>query len=101
MVFIVSITTEYTDSFVISAVKNVAQSEVFATAISGPACTDTMLAYMGFDKPTNTITVNTTGCSISLAKIAGIVETKVCGAKVPRGSASLMCSGTLYTLIGE
>lgn len=101
MVFIVSITTEYTDSFVISAVKNAAQSETFAVAMSSPACTNTTLAYMSFDKSINTIVVNTTGCPVSLAKIAGIVETKICGAKVPQGSASMLCSGTIYTLISE
>jgi len=97
-VFVLNIIEEYTDSFVLASVKNVINSEVSQAVLKNPDCAGGYLSSMQFSKVENKITVNVVGCSIDLVKMAGIINTKMCGASSPTGGLTFICSGTTYTL---
>ena len=97
--FTISIADEYTDSFVLSAVKNAAESEASKVALQTPGCQNTTIKSMAFSKDTNTITLTMNGCLIDSSQVAGAVETSICGAKSPSGINIIICGGTKYTLI--
>jgi hypothetical protein len=97
-VFILAITDEYSDTFVLSSVKNTVENEISRVALSQPGCSNTSLVWMRFSKATSTIDLNISGCQVDLSKVAGIVETKVCNARSPTGGNTLVCSGTTYTI---
>ena len=97
--FTLSIANEYTDSFVLSAVKNTIESEASKLALQTPGCENTAMKEMIFSKGTNTITFGMTGCPIVVSKVTGIVETKLCGAKAQSGTDTFRCSGIIYRLV--
>jgi hypothetical protein len=97
-VFMLATTEEYTDTFVLSAVKNAVEHETAYVSLSQPECTGTFLRWMNFSKEGNIINVNISGCPINLVKVAGKVETQICGASSPTGGSVMVCSGESYTL---
>ena len=96
--FIISITDEYSDTFVLSAVKNTAEQQMASLALTKPECWNTSLASMGFSGDTKEITLNVSGCPINISAVAAKVETKICGAKIPTGSRYMTCGGITYIL---
>ena len=96
--FAVSIVNEYTDTFVLSAVKNTINSEASKLVLGTPGCENTTMKQMAFSKETNTITFGMNGCQIEVSTVAGIVGTKLCGATQQSGD-TFTCSGTTYTLV--
>ena len=96
--FIISITNEYSDTFVLSAVKNTAEQQIAVLALTKPDCWNTSLASMRFSEDTKRITLNVSGCPINISAIAAKVETKICGAKTPTGARYMTCGGIIYTL---
>ena len=96
--FIISITDEYSDTFILSAVKNTAAQQIANLALTKPDCLNTSLASMGFSEGTKRITLNVSGCPINISAIAAKVETKICGAKTTTGSKYMICGGIIYTL---
>ena len=97
-VFMLAATEEYTDTFVLTAVKNAVEHETAYVSLSQPECTGTFLKWMNFSKESNLISVNISGCPLNLVKVAGKVETQVCGASRPTGGSTMVCSGEIYTL---
>lgn len=96
VVFILSITNEYSDTFVVSSVKNVIQSEMSKIVIEKPDCQSTALVKMDFSATTKEIDVQTMGCRIDMSQVAETVETEMCGAKTPTGGQHLVCNGIDY-----
>ena len=97
--FTVSIADEYNDTFVLSAVKNTIESEASRVALQTPGCESTAMKEMAFSKSTGTISFSMNGCQLDVLKIAGAVETTLCGAKEESGTATFSCSGTIYKLV--
>ncbi len=98
--FTISIADECTDTFVLSAVKNTIESEASKLALQTPGCENTAMREMAFSKDTHTITFAMNDCQIDVSKVAGIVETTLCGVKEQSGTDTFICSGTKYKLIG-
>ena len=96
--FIVSITEEYSDTFILSAVKNTAEQQIANLALTKTDCWDSSLTSMSYSADEKKITLLTSGCPINLSTIAEKVETKICGARIPSGGASMVCGGVTYTL---
>lgn len=96
--FIVSITEEYSDTFILSAVKNTAEQQIANLALTKLDCWDSSLASMSYSADEKKITLMISGCPLNLSTVAGKVETKICGAKTPSGGTSMICGGVKYTL---
>ncbi len=96
--FIVSITDEYSDTFVLSAVKNTAEQQIAMLALTKLDCWNTSLASMRFSGDTKRITLNVSGCQINVSEVAAKVEAKICGAKTPTNYGYMTCGGTIYLL---
>jgi len=96
--FIISITEEYSDTFILSAVKNTAEQQIAVLALTKLACWNTSLASMRFSEDTKTITLNVSGCPINISAVAAKIENKICGAKTPTGAGYMICGGTMYLL---
>ena len=97
-VFMLTIVEEYTDTFVLSAVKNAVEHEAAYVSLSTPGCAQTFLKNMSFSKQGNVISIGISGCAVNLVKIAGNVEKKVCGASNPTGGSIMVCGGESYLL---
>ena len=97
-VIVFNITEEYTDSFVLASVKNVINSEISQFVLKDPSCAGGHLSSIQFSKIENKITVNVVDCPLDLVKIAGLINTRMCGASLPTGGLTFVCSGTIYTL---
>jgi len=97
-VFILAVTDEYADSFILSSVKNLAELEISKVALSYADCANTTLVKMNFLKKDKVITLNISGCRIDVSKISGVVETKLCGMPAPSGGAVIVCGSTVYTI---
>ena len=95
----VSIADEYTDTFVLSAVKNTIESEASRLTLQTPGCENTAMKEMTFSKDTNTVSFQMNGCQLDVSKIAGIVEIALCGVKEKSGADTFRCSGTTYRLV--
>ena len=100
-VFILAISEEYPDTFVLSSIKSTVESEISTVVLNQPECQDTRLVSMGFSKTDKTISLKIHGCEIDLPKVAALVETKLCGAATPTGGTTLICGGVIYTISGE
>lgn len=96
--FIISITDEYSDTFVLSAVKNTAEQQIANLALTKPDCWNTSLASMRFSEDSKKITLNVSGCPINISALAAKVEAKICGAKTPTGGRYMTCGGITYIL---
>lgn len=94
-----SIAEEYSDTFVLSAVKNTIESEASMMALQTPGCENTAMKQMTFSEDTGTISFSMNGCPLDVLKIAGAVETAICGAKEESGTATFSCGGAVYTLV--
>lgn len=101
--FLLTIINEYTDSFVVTSVKNVAEQEIAVLALN-QSCLNTTLVSLNFSKATSTMVLLVSGdCEVNASTIGKAVETNICGAKTPSGtgtaaSYSFTCSGKTYIL---
>jgi uncharacterized protein (UPF0333 family) len=96
--FILAITEEYSDTFIISSVKNTAEHNIAILSINKPECWNTALMAMNFSEEEKKITLTVSGCPLNLTEVAAKVEASICGAKVHTGGTSMMCGGVSYTL---
>ena len=99
--FIISITDEYSDTFILSAVKNTAEQHIASLVLTKPDCWNTSLASMRFSEDSKKIILNVSGCPLNLSAVAAKVEAKICGAKTPTGGRYMICGGTTYVLERE
>ena len=97
--FTISISDEYSDTFILSAVRNTIQSEASKLVLQTPGCANTALKEMSFSKDTGTITFSMIGCKIEISKVTNIVGTTLCGMNEPTNTGTFICSGTVYTLV--
>lgn len=96
--FIYTISNEYSETFVLSAVKNSAEKAVSAIVLTQPGCYNTTLKSMKFSPESHNIALTVFGCPIDIPKIASSVETGICGARNPSGSNIIVCNGIIYTI---